>query len=174
MHFPARKITSVLALAASATLLAVAPAVASAASAGGAAAPSTTATAPSAHHVRSTAIATWFGPGFYGQKTACGQTLTPAVVGVANRTLPCGTLVRVSYAGHSLTVPVLDRGPYSNIGADWDLTSGAARALGISDTVRIHARVVGSAPNTPSLGAPTLPPSTPVSGGSVAGGAVAG
>ena len=42
-------------------------------------------------------IATWFGPGFYGKKTACGQTLTPAIVGVANRTLPCGTLVKVSY-----------------------------------------------------------------------------
>jgi rare lipoprotein A len=140
-----------------------------AARAGGAAAPSAT-TAPAVHHVRSTAIATWFGPGFYGQKTACGQTLTPAVVGVANRTLPCGTLVRVSYGGHAITVPVLDRGPYSHIGADWDLTSGAARALGISDTVRIRARVVGSTRNTPELGAPSVPVSaSPLAGGAVAG-----
>ena len=49
--------------------------------------------------VHKVALATWFGPGFYGQTTACGQTLTPAVVGVANRTLPCGTLVKVSYRG---------------------------------------------------------------------------
>ena len=49
--------------------------------------------------VHTSAIATWFGPGFYGKKTACGQTLTPAVVGVANRTLPCGTLVKVNYRG---------------------------------------------------------------------------
>ena len=50
-------------------------------------------------------IATWFGPGFYGQKTACGQTMSPIIVGVASRTLPCGTLVLVNYRGHRLTVP---------------------------------------------------------------------
>ncbi len=57
-------------------------------------------------------IATWFGPGFYGQKTACGQTMSPVIVGVASRTLPCGTLVLVNYKGHRLTVPVIDRCPY--------------------------------------------------------------
>jgi rare lipoprotein A (peptidoglycan hydrolase) len=114
-------------------------------------------------------IATWFGPGFYGQKTACGQTMTPAIIGVANRKLPCGTLVKVSYQGHLLTVPVIDRGPYSHIGADWDLTAGAARTLGIEDTVRIGTRIVGSAPNTPTLG---LPPGSPT--GIAAGGAIAG
>jgi rare lipoprotein A (peptidoglycan hydrolase) len=93
------------------------------------------------------------------------------VIGVANRTLPCGTLVKVSYAGHALTVPVLDRGPYSHIGADWDLTAGAASALGISETVRIGTRVVGSAPNTPTLG---LSPGSEIPAPAVAGGAVAG
>src|SRR5665213_358906 len=91
-------------------------------------------TAPAKTH--KTAIATWFGPGFYGQQTACGQTLTPATVGVANRKLPCGTLVKVTYHGQGLTVPVVDRGPYAN-GADWDLTAAAATALGIEETVRI-------------------------------------
>src|SRR5438270_9948736 len=106
-------------------------------SAGGASAPSTTpvSIAPSAAKVRRVALATWFGPGFYGKRTACGQTLTPGVVGVANRTLPCGTLVRVTYTGHTLTIPVLDRGPYSHIGADWDLTAGAAQALGTTQTL---------------------------------------
>ena len=56
--------------------------------------------------VHKTGIATWFGPGFYGKKTACGQIMTPDIVGVANRTLPCGTLVKVSYRG-----PSLDRCP---------------------------------------------------------------
>jgi len=142
------------------------------ASAGGAAAPTTGSTAPqpaTATEVHTTGIATWFGPGFYGKQTACGQTLTPGVVGVANRTLPCGTLVKVSYAGHALTVPVLDRGPYSHIGADWDLTSGAAQALGITETVRIGTRVVGSAPNTPALGLPPAAPSSVLAGGSLAG-----
>jgi len=99
-------------------------------------------------------IATWFGPGFYGQKTACGQTMTPVVVGVASRTLPCGTLVLVNYKSHRLTVPVIDRGPYAKNGAIWDLTAGAASALTIADTVRIKTKIVGRAANTPDLGAP--------------------
>jgi len=118
--------------------------------------------------IHKTGAATWFGPGFYGQKTACGQTLMPGVVGVANRTLPCGTLVKVSYKGHTLTVPVLDRGPYSHIGADWDLTAGAAEALGVEETVRIGTRVVGSVPNTPTLGAPPQSLAEAATGGAAA------
>src|SRR5579871_6673758 len=70
------------------------------ASTGGASAPTAATSSPvssSSLTVRPTAIATWFGPGFYGHKTACGQTLTPSVIGVAHRTLPCGTLVKVSW-----------------------------------------------------------------------------
>jgi rare lipoprotein A (peptidoglycan hydrolase) len=121
-------------------------------------------TAPAKTKIHRTAIATWFGPGFYGQQTACGQTLTPAVIGVANRTLPCGTLVKVTYKGHALVVPVLDRGPYANH-ADWDLTAGAAQALDISETVRIGTRVVGAAPNTPLLGSPPVTPAEAATGG---------
>jgi rare lipoprotein A (peptidoglycan hydrolase) len=113
-------------------------------------------------------VATWYGPGFYGHTTACGQKLTPKLVGLASRTLPCGTLVRISYGGHLLTAPVLDRGPYGHSGAMWDLTSGAARALAIRETVRIGTQVVGSVPNTPTLGqsafstalSPTAPTAT--------------
>src|SRR3989442_14064803 len=79
-------------------------------------------------------LATWFGPGFYGRRTACGQVLTPAIVGLANRKLPCGTLVTVTYRGRRLTMPVIDRGPYGGNGAQWDLTAAAARALGLTDT----------------------------------------
>ncbi len=147
------------------------PGAALGASSGGAAAPSPATPSPSttpAAKVHTTGIATWFGPGFYGQKTACGQTLTPGVVGVANRTLPCGTLIKVTYDGHALTVPVLDRGPYSHIGADWDLTAGAATALGITETVRIGTHVVGTTPNTPTLGLPPAEPSSALAGGSLA------
>ena len=136
-------------------------------SSGGSSAPSGS-TSPKTK-ARTTQIATWFGPGFYGNKTACGQTLTPVVIGVANRTLPCGTLVKVTYGGHILTVPVLDRGPYSHIGADWDLTAGAAQALGITETVRVGARVVGSAPNTPTLGLPPGSTTATLAGGALAG-----
>ncbi len=118
---------------------------------------------------KASAVATWFGPGFYGQRTACGQVLTPQVVGVAHRTLPCGTLVRITYRGRSVIVPVLDRGPYSHI-AEWDLTAGAAQALAVSETVRITTKVVGSAPNTPKLGLPPAPPAPqPIAGGALAG-----
>jgi rare lipoprotein A (peptidoglycan hydrolase) len=94
-------------------------------------------------------------------------SLTPGVVGVANRTLPCGTLVQVTYKGHSLTVPVLDRGPYSHE-ASWDLTSGAAAALGITETVRIGTHIVGKTANTPTLGQPAGSSSASVAGGAVA------
>ncbi len=149
MRITFKTITPSLALIAAAACLA-APAVNAFADTGGASAGSPPASAP----IHTTGIATWFGPGFYGKQTACGQTLTPSVIGVANRTLPCGTLVQVRYNGQALTVPVLDRGPYGH-GADWDLTAGAAQALNITETVRIGTHLVGSAPNTPTLGLPS-------------------
>jgi rare lipoprotein A len=144
------------------------------ASTGGAAGPSAgstgaTSTPTPATKIPKSAIATWFGPGFYGQHTACGQTLTPATVGVANRKLPCGTLVKVTYHGQRLTVPVVDRGPYAN-GADWDLTAAAAQALGIEETVRIATAIVGAVPNTPTLGLPPVSPAAALTGGAVAAG----
>ena len=71
----------------------------------------------------------WYGPGFIGNRTACGKTLTRSLLGVAHRTLPCGTLITFRSAGRTLTVPVVDRGPYV---ADriFDLTYGACKALG--------------------------------------------
>jgi rare lipoprotein A (peptidoglycan hydrolase) len=155
---PAKATLLAVALTLGCTLMPAAAAMA-AGDTGGAGAPTGR---PASHAGRSaessathgTQIATWFGPGFYGQKTACGQTLTPLVVGVASRTLPCGTLVLVDYRGHRLTVPVIDRGPYAHNGAAWDLTWGAASALSIGDTVRVRTKIVGSAPNSPLLGAP--------------------
>jgi hypothetical protein len=71
----------------------------------------------------------WYGPGLYGHGTACGQTLTSTLVGVAHRSLPCGTLVTFRYNGVTLTVPVIDRGPYVS-GRTWDLSHGACAILG--------------------------------------------
>ena len=84
------------------------------------------------------AKATQYGPGFYGHKTACGQRLRPGTVGVANRTLKCGTSVAIYYNGRTITVPVIDRGPYAN-SADWDLTMATGKALGLSGTATIDA-----------------------------------
>lgn len=75
-----------------------------------------------------TVQASWYGPGFYGHRTACGQVLTEGLSGVAHRTLPCGTMVTLVYAGRSVTVPVVDRGPYV-AGRTLDLTYATCQAL---------------------------------------------
>jgi rare lipoprotein A (peptidoglycan hydrolase) len=67
----------------------------------------------------------WYGPNLYGNRTACGQTLTPTLEGVAHRSLPCGTLVSFRWQGRTVTVPVIDRGPAAWTGRRWDLTRGA-------------------------------------------------
>src|SRR5688572_3913104 len=86
------------------------------------------------------AMATWYGPGLYGNKTACGQELTKELVGVAHKTLPCGTLVEIAHGGTSVVVPVVDRGPFVK-GMTWDLTAATAQQLGFTETARIGALV---------------------------------
>jgi hypothetical protein len=85
----------------------------------------------------------WFGPGLYGNGTACGQTLTKTLVGVAHRTLPCGTRVTFRYKGVTLTVPVVDRGPFV-AGRTWDLTHGACAKLAHCFTGSIDWKLAGS------------------------------
>ncbi len=78
------------------------------------------------------AAASWYGPGLYGNNLACGGTLSPSTMGVANKTLPCGTKVHLRYHGNSVTVPVIDRGPYSG-NREYDLTAATKEALGFPD-----------------------------------------
>ena len=81
--------------------------------------------------------ATWYGPGLYGNRTACGQILQPGTIGVAHRSLPCGTAVRFVHHGRSLVTRVIDRGPFTD-GNAWDLTNGARLALSFEDAGRIR------------------------------------
>jgi rare lipoprotein A len=83
-------------------------------------------------------IATWYGDGSWGSKTACGVTLKRGTLGTANRTLPCGTRVAVYYGGKMIIVPVIDRGPYANH-ADWDLTEATSQKLGTPGIAHIGA-----------------------------------
>jgi rare lipoprotein A len=76
------------------------------------------------------AEASWYGG---GGGLACGGSLTSATLGVANKTLPCGTLVTLRYGSRSVRVPVVDRGPYV-AGREFDLTEATKRALGFGDT----------------------------------------
>jgi rare lipoprotein A len=72
------------------------------------------------------ADASWYGG---GGSLACGGELTSSTLGVANKTLPCGTLVTLRYGGRTLRVPVVDRGPYV-AGREFDLTEATKRELG--------------------------------------------
>lgn len=85
--------------------------------------------------------ATWYGPGLYGRNTACGQRLTKTLMGVAHRTLRCGTKVDFLYRGRTTTVRVVDRGPYVD-GVSWDLTAAAARRLGFEGIGTVGALTV--------------------------------
>lgn len=82
---------------------------------------------------------TWYGPGFWGNRTACGTTLRRGTWGIAHRTLPCGKLVWLRFHGRSIAVPVIDRGPfgYANI----DLTQRTADYLGFRRYGRGNVRV---------------------------------
>ena len=85
--------------------------------------------------------ASWYGPGFWGNQTACGQKLKRKTVGVAHKKLPCGTKVAFNKGGRWLRTKVIDRGPYVK-GVSWDLTQGAAEALGMEYTESVRSAVI--------------------------------
>jgi hypothetical protein len=85
--------------------------------------------------------ATWYGPGFWNQKTACGVTLKRHTLGVAHRNLPCGTKVTLKYGNRFVTTTVIDRGPYAK-GVRWDLTRRTARELHLTTTDDIRAAAI--------------------------------
>lgn len=82
--------------------------------------------------------ATFYGPGLWGNRTACGYTLGRRTRGIAHRTLPCGTPVPVYFGGRLAIFPVIDRGPYTD-GVSLDLTAAAARKLGMRTTSPVRA-----------------------------------
>jgi len=85
-------------------------------------------------------IASWYGPGFYGNRTACGQVYTPEIIGVAHRTLRCGTMLVLEYRGRTMTVPVIDRGPYI-AGRTLDLSNATRLAMGCTDLCTLSMRI---------------------------------
>lgn len=83
--------------------------------------------------VYSPGVASWYSPKTNGgSKTACGVRLTKWTIGVAHKTLPCGTQVELYYGGMKLVAPVIDRGPFI-AGRAWDLTKATHEALGATD-----------------------------------------
>ena len=74
------------------------------------------------------AYASWYGPGLYGNPTGCGGTLYAGRLGVAHKSLPCGSMVTFRHRGRRVRVPVIDRGPYVG-GREYDLTEATAQRL---------------------------------------------
>jgi hypothetical protein len=85
--------------------------------------------------------ASWYGPGFFENRLPCWQWLQanglpiqflPDTWGVANKTLPCGTMLVLTHGANTITVPVVDRGPYV-AGRELDLSPRIKSALGCTD-----------------------------------------
>jgi hypothetical protein len=89
-------------------------------------------------HTMGRSVATWYGPGFFGERTACGVRLHRDTIGVAHRHLACGTKVTLGYHGRYVRARVIDRGPYTN-NARWDLTQRTAKRLNLTTTDTIRA-----------------------------------
>jgi rare lipoprotein A len=77
--------------------------------------------------------ASWYGPGFFGARTASGEIFRPGTMTAAHRHLAFGTRVRVTNLdnGRSTVVRINDRGPFTG-GRVIDLAHGAAQVLGLT------------------------------------------
>ena len=86
--------------------------------------------------------ASWYGPGFYGRRTASGEKLEPGSLTAAHRSLPFGTLVRVTNLsnGRSVVVRINDRGPHRRHRII-DLAHGAATELKMMQAGEIPVRL---------------------------------
>ncbi len=118
-----------------------------------------------------TGVASWYGPGFHGRKTASGERYDQNAMTAASRTLPLGTRVKVTNLenGKTVEVTINDRGPYVD-GRIIDLSRAAARKLGFRkagiaaradrrDQRRDRVRLEGfhDLPRTRGRGAPSFP-----------------
>ncbi len=91
----------------------------------------------------------WYGPGFYENRLPCWQWLAanglpiqflPDTWGVAHKSLPCGTMVTLTHGANSVTVPVVDRGPYV-VGREFDLSPRVKAALNCTDLCTVVVQV---------------------------------
>ena len=101
-------------------------------------------------------IASWYGPGFHGKRTANGEVYDMDGISAAHKTLPFGSVVEVENLdnGRRLKVRINDRGPFIR-GRVIDLSRGAARELGLigPGTAKVRLRLVGTAPTVVARGA---------------------
>lgn len=83
-------------------------------------------------------VASWYGPGFQGRRTANGERFNTHALTAAHRSLPFGTRVRVTNKlnGRTVVVRINDRGPYAG-GRVIDLSNASAQAIGVSGTAKV-------------------------------------
>jgi rare lipoprotein A len=83
-------------------------------------------------------MASWYGPGFQGRRTANGERFNTHELTAAHRSLPFGTRVRVTNKtnGRSVVVRINDRGPYAG-GRVIDLSNASAQAIGVSGVAKV-------------------------------------
>ena len=87
------------------------------------------------------ALASWYGPGLFGNPLGCGGRLYVGTEGVAHKSLPCGRRIRVCYRRCVLT-RVIDRGPYVDA-REFDLTQALRYRIGFPNGVAVI-RVAGA------------------------------
>ncbi|HEU4684753.1 MAG TPA: septal ring lytic transglycosylase RlpA family protein [Nitrospira sp.] len=101
-------------------------------------------------------VASWYGPGFHGNKTANGERYDMHRLTAAHRTLPLGSIaiVRSLTSGRHITVRINDRGPFAK-NRILDLSLSGAQALGMigNGTDQVEIRVVGFQGRTTDMGA---------------------
>jgi rare lipoprotein A len=91
-----------------------------------------------------TMVASWYGGGEkLARHTASGEVFRPGGLTVAHRSLPMGTRVRISHAGHTAVCRVNDRGPAAWTGRSIDLARGCANAVGMHGIARVQVAVLG-------------------------------
>jgi rare lipoprotein A len=97
-------------------------------------APAAQAPAPPPEPPAQTGVASYYGPGFAGEKTASGERHDPKDLTAASRTLPLGTTAKVTNTetGKSVSVEINDRGPYAR-NRIIDLSERAAKRLGMKE-----------------------------------------
>jgi len=90
-----------------------------------------------------TAVASWYGPGFHGRRTASGEVFDQEGMTAAHRTFPFGTRLRVTNpkTARSVCVVINDRGPFV-AGREIDLSKGAAFAIGALSTCPVQIEVL--------------------------------
>jgi peptidoglycan lytic transglycosylase len=98
-------------------------------------------------------LASYYGKELAGRRTASGERFNPGAMTAAHRTLPLGTRVRVTniHNGRSVIVRINDRGPFVK-GRSIDLSSGAARAIGMGTAANVRMEVIRLRGSATSIG----------------------